>query len=51
MKHFPARFPAAHDLNDPDHEFLVRLIPFVGPGAAVLFLFLVKQKRPLGAAS
>ena len=41
MRHFPAHFPALQDDRNPDHEFLVKLIPFVGPGAALFFLFVI----------
>jgi len=41
MRHFPAHFPAVQDRTNPDYKFLVKLIPFVGPGAALFFLFVV----------
>jgi hypothetical protein len=41
MRHLPAHFPAVQDRDNPDHKFLVKLIPFVGPGAALFFLFVV----------
>jgi hypothetical protein len=41
MRHIPTQFPALQDRHNPDHEFLVKLIPFVGPGTALFFLFVV----------
>ncbi len=41
MKRLPAHFPPLQDRDNPDHAFLVRMIPFVGPGAALFFLFVV----------
>ena len=41
MRRLPAHFPALQDERNPDHAFLIKLVPFVGPGAAVVFLFVV----------
>ena len=35
MKRLPVHFPPLQDRNNPDHAFLVKLIPFVGPGDTV----------------
>jgi hypothetical protein len=41
MRHIPSHFPALQDDRHPDHVFLVKLVPFVGPGTALFFLFVV----------